>query len=147
LIIRFPVPNFSKNPLPQFVYGPNMFTSCYSAFQGYSTLLYRRLLYNEDRKIEDIVQEIEILHGTKNLEVKRKEAAAKGLMLVRRKRIRATLEKEKSKKKEKKTVIELGSDEKEEATFLKWKDIEAETFITIRCKMEEEFSKTTNKHV
>jgi hypothetical protein len=71
--------------------------------------------------------------------VKREEAAAKGPQLVARKRARATPTKEKAKKKGKKTVIELGSDEEEEVAVVKWKDIEVETLIAIRGEMEEEF--------
>jgi hypothetical protein len=142
---RFPVPNFSENPQLQFAHGPNMFTSGQSAFEGYPTPPYRRLPYSEDREIENIGQETEILQGAEILEVKREEAAAKGPQLVARKRARATPAKEKAKKKGKKTVIELGSDEEEEATVVKWKDIEVETLIAIRGKMEEEFSKTANK--
>jgi hypothetical protein len=88
-----------------------MFTSSQNMFQGYPTPPYRRLPYSEDREIENIGQETEILHGAEILEVKREEAAAKGLQLVARKRAKATLAKEKAKKKGKKNVIELGSDE------------------------------------
>jgi hypothetical protein len=77
--------------------------------------------------------------------VKREEATAKGPQFVGRKRARATPTKEKAKKKGKNTVIELGSDEGEEAVVVKWKDIEVETLIAIRGEMEEEFSKTANK--
>jgi hypothetical protein len=51
--------------------------------------------------------------------VKREEAATKGPQLVARKRAKATPAKEKAKKKGKKTVIELGADEEEEATVVK----------------------------
>jgi hypothetical protein len=122
-----------------------MFTSCQSAFQGYPTPPYRRLPYSEDREIENIGQEIDILQGAEILEVKKEKAAAKSPQLVARKRVRATPAKEKAKKKGKRTVIELGSDEEEEATVVKWKDIKVETLIAIQGEMEEEFSKTANK--
>jgi hypothetical protein len=77
--------------------------------------------------------------------VKREEAPAKGPQLVARKRARATLAKEKAKKKGKMIKIELRSDEEEEVIVVKWKDIEVETLIAIRGEMEEEFSKTANK--
>jgi hypothetical protein len=113
------VSNFSGNPLPQFVHEPNMFTSSQSAFQGCPTSLYRRLLYSEDREIEGIRYETEILHGAEILEVKMVEATAKGPKLVTKKKARVTSTKEKAKKKGKNSVIELESDEEEEAAFVK----------------------------
>jgi hypothetical protein len=77
--------------------------------------------------------------------VKREEATAKGPQRVARKKARATPAKEKTKKKGKKTVIELGSDEEEEVAIMKCKDIEVETLIAIRGEMEEEFTKIANK--
>lgn len=77
--------------------------------------------------------------------MKREEATAKGARVVAKKRTRTTPTKEKATKKGRKTVIELGSDEEEEAAAVKWKDIEVETLIAIRGEIEEEFSKTANK--
>ena len=77
--------------------------------------------------------------------MKREEAVAKGLQLVARKKARTTPAEKKTKKKRKKSIIELGLDEEEEVAFMKWKDIEVETLIAIRGEMEEEFSKTANK--
>jgi hypothetical protein len=122
-----------------------MFILGQSTFQGYPTPPYRRFPYSEDREIENIGQETEILQGAKILEVKRKETAAKGPQLVARKRARAILAKEKAKKKGKKTIIELGLDEEEKVAVVKWKDIEVEALIAVRGEMEEEFSKTANK--
>jgi hypothetical protein len=72
-----------------------MFTLGQSVFQEYPIPPYRRLPYSEDREIENIGQETEILQGAEILEVKREEVAVKGPQLVARKRARATPTKEK----------------------------------------------------
>jgi hypothetical protein len=76
-----------------------MFTSGQIPIQGYPTPSYRRIPYSEDREIENIRQDTKILHEVEILKVKREEAAAKGTKLVAKKRLRATLAKEKAKKK------------------------------------------------
>jgi hypothetical protein len=66
-----------------------MFTSGQIPIQGYPTPSYRRIPYSEDREIENIRQDTKILHEVEILKVK----------LVAKKRLRATLAKEKAKKK------------------------------------------------